>query len=273
MTAANAANVAIYSINPRGLEVGRSNFRTGLLATIAHGTGGESLVTNSPGVAFRRAVTQSSASYLLGYEPSPLQNDGKFHKIEVKVKGSGLQVRARNGYHAPDDAAIASTREANKKAELPAPIDAAFTALVRVPRPNAEEQPGEVATVLVPETPSPALSVAAPALWVVRTPADLKRIHSDPPPAAYPGREFSRNERILMRFVVEGQLAADRFRVRWPDRPQRQAPHRPALHAHAGGLAARPAAAIDRARRIPDRGRRGSRGTAFDRVCPDQNSG
>ena len=208
MTAANAANVAIYSINPRGLEVGRSNFRTGLLASIAHGTGGESLVTNSPGVAFRRAVTQSSASYLLGYEPSPLQNDGKFHKIEVKVKGSGLQVRARNGYHAPDAAQIASTREANKKAELPAPIDAAFTALVRVPRPTTEEQPGEVATVLVPETPSAALSVAAPALWVVRTPADLKRIHSDPPPAAYPGREFSRNERILMRFAVEGQLAS-----------------------------------------------------------------
>ena len=42
----------------------------------------------------------------------------------------------------------------------------------------------------------------------VRTPADLKRIHSDPPPAAYPGREFSRNERILMRFVIEGQLAS-----------------------------------------------------------------
>ena len=208
MRAANAANVAVYSINPRGLEVGRSNFRTGLMATIAHGTGGESFVTNSPSIAFRRAVTQSSASYLLGYEPSPLQNDGKFHKIEVKVKGSGLQVRARNGYHAPDDAVIASTREANKKAELPAPIEAAFTSLVRVPRPNAEEQPGEVATILVPETPSPALSVAAPALWVVRTPADLKLVHSETPPAAYGGREFSKKERILMRIVVEGQLAA-----------------------------------------------------------------
>jgi hypothetical protein len=65
-----------------------------------------------------------------------------------------------------------------------------------------------VATVLVPGTPSPALSVAAPALWVVRTPADLKRVHSDTPPAAYQGREFSRSERILMRIVVEGQRAA-----------------------------------------------------------------
>lgn len=208
MREANAANVAIYSINPRGLEVGRSNFRSGLMASIAHGTGGESLVTNSPAIAFRRAVTQSSASYLLGYEPSPLRNDGAFHKIEVKVKGSGLQIRARNGYHAPDAAQIAAAREADKKAELPAPIDAAFTGLVRVPRPNSEQQPAEVPTVLVPETPSPALSVAAPALWVVRTPADLKRVHSDTPPASYAGREFSRSERILMRIVVEGQLAA-----------------------------------------------------------------
>jgi hypothetical protein len=205
---ANAANVAIYSINPRGLEVGRSSFRTGLLASIAHETGGESIATNSPAVAFRRAVTQSSASYLLGYEPSPLRHDGQFHKIDVKVKGSGLQVRARDGYHAPDAAQILAAREATRKAELPAPIEAAFTSLVRVPRPDSEAQPGEVATVLVPGTPSPALSVAAPALWVVRTPADLKRVHSDTPPAAYQGREFSRSERILMRIVVEGQRAA-----------------------------------------------------------------
>ena len=209
MRDANAANVAIYSINPRGLEVGRSSFRSGLLATIAHGTGGESLVTNSLAVAFRRAVTQSSASYLLGYEPSPLRHDGQFHKIEVKVKGNGLQVRARNGYHAPDNAQIVATREAARKAALPAPIEAAFTSLVRVPRPDSEQQPDEVATVLVPETPSPALSVTAPALWVVRTPADLKLVHSDPPPAAYPGREFTRSERILMRIALEGQLAAN----------------------------------------------------------------
>ena len=33
--AANAANVAIYSINPVGLQVNGSNFRAGLLASIA----------------------------------------------------------------------------------------------------------------------------------------------------------------------------------------------------------------------------------------------
>lgn len=207
MREANAANVAVYAINPRGLEVGRSNFRNGLMASIARGTGGESFVTNSPAIAFRRAVTQSSASYLLGYEPSPLRHDGQFHKIEVKVKGSGLQVRARNGYHAPDAAEIVAAREATKKAELPAPIERAFAGLVRVPRPDSEAQPGEVRTVLVPEAPSPALSVAAPSLWVVRTASDLKRAQSDMPPPPYAGREFSRTDRILMRIVVEGQLA------------------------------------------------------------------
>jgi VWFA-related protein len=207
MQAAAAANVAIYSINPQGLEVNRSNFRTGLLASIAHESGGESFVSNSPAQALGRAATQSSAVYLLGYEPSPLRNDGKFHEIEVKIKGGGVEVLARKGYYAPDAADKKAARDKAKEAELPPPVEAAFTGLVRLERPDSEDHPEEVPTILVPDTPSPALSVPAPALWLIKTPTDLKAARGDAPPPPYQGREFARTDRILMRIAVDGELA------------------------------------------------------------------
>jgi VWFA-related protein len=206
--AANAENVSIYSINPQGLEVGRSNFRAGLLASVAYGTGGESFVSNSPAVAFRRAVSQGSAAYLIGYSPSPLRQDGAFHKIEVKVKGSGLQVRARAGYLAPDVAQKEAAHVAAKEAELPPPIDAAFKELARLGRPEDEGNRGEVRTILEPEAGSPRLSIVPPGVWLIRRPADLNAARSERPPAPESSREFARTDRVLMRIAIEGQDAA-----------------------------------------------------------------
>ncbi len=42
-------------------------------------------------------VRDASAYYLLGYA-SPAPFDGKFHKIKVRVKKDGYEVRARSGY-------------------------------------------------------------------------------------------------------------------------------------------------------------------------------
>lgn len=207
--AANAENVAIYSINPIGLQVNRSNFRNGLLASIAYGTGGESFVSNSPALALQRALTQSSASYLLGYSPSPLRHDGKFHEIEVKVKRGGLQVRARKGYVAPDATQMAAARQAAADAVLPTPIEAAFTELVRLTRPGVEGQPLAVRTILEPETPSPALAVLEPTVWLIKTPADLKAVQSGTPPPPHAGREFVRTDRIVLRIPVTGEDAPD----------------------------------------------------------------
>jgi VWFA-related protein len=207
MHAANAENVTLYSINPQGLEVNRSNFRAGLLASIASETGGESFVSNSPAVAFRRAVTQAGAAYLLGYSPSPLRQDGKFHKIEVKVKGSGLQVRARNGYLAPDVAQKAAARAAAAEAVLPGPIEQAFSQLARLGRDETIEEP-EPRTILVPESRSAALAVRSPDLWLIRTPSDMQSARGDTPPPAHTGREFGRNQRILARILIEGERAA-----------------------------------------------------------------
>jgi VWFA-related protein len=207
MEAANAENVSLYSINPQGLQVNQSNFRGGLLASIAYATGGESFVSNSPAVAFRRAVTQGGATYLLGYAPSPLRQDGAFHKIEVKVKGSGFQVRARNGYLAPDVSQKEKARAAAAEAVLPTPIEQALGQLSRLGRDEVLDGP-EIRTILVPEPPAADLSVRAPDVWLIQKPADLKAALSDAPPPADSRRDFFRTERILMRVLVEGQGAS-----------------------------------------------------------------
>jgi VWFA-related protein len=206
---ANAENVSVYSINPQGLQVSGSNFRAGLLASIAHGTGGESFVSNSPAVAFGRAVSQSSAAYLLGYSPSPLHQDGSYHKIDVKVKGSGLQVRARDGYLAPDATQKEAARAATKEAELPTPIESAFEELTRLGRPQDEGDRGDVKTIVVPEDPSPELALIPPDVWLIRRPADLKAVKESSPPAPETAREFTRMDRLMLKIVLQGERSAN----------------------------------------------------------------
>ncbi len=55
--------------------------------------------------AMKQIITDSSAYYLLGYNSTRTVPDGKFHKIEVKVKRPGVQLRYRKGYLAwrPED--------------------------------------------------------------------------------------------------------------------------------------------------------------------------
>jgi VWFA-related protein len=47
-----------------------------------------------------RAARESESYYLLGYEPTWSEADGRFHTIEVEVSRPGVKVRARRGYHA-----------------------------------------------------------------------------------------------------------------------------------------------------------------------------
>jgi hypothetical protein len=53
------------------------------------------------GSAFRRIVDANSRYYVLGYYPPTQVRDGRFHRIEVRVKRPGLRVSARRGYAAP----------------------------------------------------------------------------------------------------------------------------------------------------------------------------
>ena len=108
---ANAHNTTIYSLDPRGLDM---NIRpSDILHALADQTGGRQFSNNYPGAALKEVVRNSSAFYLLGYASSKNPADGKFHKIAVRVKRSGVEVKSRTGYFAPSGAQM---EEAAKKA-------------------------------------------------------------------------------------------------------------------------------------------------------------
>ena len=124
---ANNNNTAIYTLDPAGLTGGSSD----ILRTIAENTGAEAFVnTNTPEKALRQVVREASAFYLLGYSSSRNPQDGKFHKIGVKVKRSGIDVRARRGYWAPNATEIERARtELAAAAAIPADVTSAMAVL------------------------------------------------------------------------------------------------------------------------------------------------
>ena len=74
----------------------------GSLRELAEQTGGiASVNTNSLVSAFERIVEANRRYYVLGYYPPNHPRDGRFHKIEVRVKRPGVKVQARRGYAAP----------------------------------------------------------------------------------------------------------------------------------------------------------------------------
>ena len=125
IAAATRGNVVIYAVDPRGLATGTEDLvavgstlpDSGLgpesiageqrraqdsLRVLAASTGGFAAVNrNDVDAAFGRLVTENSSYYLLGYYPLNDRRNGRFRKIEVRVKRPGLQVRARSGYYEP----------------------------------------------------------------------------------------------------------------------------------------------------------------------------
>jgi VWFA-related protein len=74
----------------------------GSLRELAEQTGGiASVNTNSLTSTFERIIEANSRYYVLGYYPPTHPRDGRFHRIEVRVKRPGLRVQARRGYASP----------------------------------------------------------------------------------------------------------------------------------------------------------------------------
>ena len=111
----------------------------GSLRTLAEETGGiASVNSNSLSTAFERIVQANSRYYVLGYYPPTHARDGKFHKIDVRVKGRpGLKVLARRGYASPRGR---SAEERKRDEETRRTRDAK--------RPNADTTSPELRTVL-----------------------------------------------------------------------------------------------------------------------------
>jgi VWFA-related protein len=146
---ANDNNTAIYTVDPRGLQAGGAGLAGGvspLLAALADSTGAEAIVSNDFNAALRRVVLTASSFYLLGYSPKDSQLDGKFREIKVRVKQSGVEVRARNGYWAPRGADIDRARAIALAATLPSPIAKAFKELT----PDNSRRPAEFWIGLAP---------------------------------------------------------------------------------------------------------------------------
>jgi VWFA-related protein len=139
---ANKNNVSLYTVDPRGLAVSEFDASDGSVAlgtdrqflnstidtlrTLAVETDGRAIVNrNDVAGGMKQIVRDVSAYYLIGYNSSQAPADGKFHEIKVRVKRSGVQVRARKGYWAltAEEKAM-STR--SPKAPIPTAVTAAL---------------------------------------------------------------------------------------------------------------------------------------------------
>ena len=103
MRAAARNNVAIYPIDPVGVstELGQDELnRMAGLRSVAEDTGGLAVVnTNNFAGGFAAVIQDLSVYYMLGYTPDREYREGSFHPITVRVKRSGVVVRARRGYY------------------------------------------------------------------------------------------------------------------------------------------------------------------------------
>jgi VWFA-related protein len=140
ISAAARANVSFFAVDPRGLvgftsETIELNYGAdpnlgfdakGLLAdmylsqdslrTLAEETGGYAAVNwNNVDAALNRIVRANSTYYVLGYYPAATAKDGRFHKIEVRVKRPGLRVVARKGYVSPRPLSPSDRAEQERK--------------------------------------------------------------------------------------------------------------------------------------------------------------
>jgi len=120
--AATLNDVTIYTVDPRGMlaNAGRGDILTSdetimqgiedarmvqSMRDVAALTGGTAIVnTNNIAAGLQRMVVENSSYYILAFTPTPLPRDGKLHKLDVRVKQKGLNVKSRRGYIAASSA-------------------------------------------------------------------------------------------------------------------------------------------------------------------------
>lgn len=158
---AQRANVSIYPITPSGLAVSDSSIsrplvlanpnasrlqsdyerlrgRIETLQNLAENTDGIAVVnTNDLNAGLTRIVNDVSAYYLLGYYSTNSTMDGRYRRIEVKLRNRELEVRARRGYMAPAAGESTAAGVSAAPVGLSGEAEAALAALGRL-RPDAE---------------------------------------------------------------------------------------------------------------------------------------
>ena len=104
MLTAQRNNVAVYTVDPCGLELdaGCNRASRQSLRTIAEATGGFAVTnTNAPEAGIERMLEENGSYYLVGYTSPAAAHDGKHHRIAVRTRVANVEIRAREGYDAP----------------------------------------------------------------------------------------------------------------------------------------------------------------------------
>jgi VWFA-related protein len=155
--ALNNASLAVYPVDARGLlapgmlnsastslvsqmsqtqqlSVGQQSisFRempvdsTLTMEALAHGTGGRAYYNNNDIFgSIRQAINDSQVTYTIGYYPSGIKWDGKYHNIKVEVQRPGVKIQSRKGYFAlPEPKLTPQVRQAVIAEVARNPLDA-----------------------------------------------------------------------------------------------------------------------------------------------------
>ena len=131
INAAVRANLAIYSVDTRGLQAisplgdastgslrgtgaynggalmnnMNQNFATQeVMATLSSDTGGKAFFdSNDFAPAFAQMQRDTSAYYAIGFHSTNPARDGKYRKLTIKINRPGIKLEYRPGYYAPSD--------------------------------------------------------------------------------------------------------------------------------------------------------------------------
>ncbi len=131
INAAVRANLAVYSVDTRGLQPvsplgdastgslrGTGAYNGGALqnnmsqnfdtqevmATLSSDTGGKAFFdSNDFAPAFAQVQRDTSAYYAIGYHSMNLARDGKYRRLTIKINRPGIKLEYRPGYYAPSD--------------------------------------------------------------------------------------------------------------------------------------------------------------------------
>jgi VWFA-related protein len=137
----NDASISVYPVDARGLLVffpgadiskiaGVSAYNKALfdssrdtMVGFADMTGGKAFYNrNDLDTAFQKAADDSASYYMLGYYLDKNAKPG-WHKLHVKLKNGGKEVRARNGFFVMPESTQAETKKMDLRLALVSPLD------------------------------------------------------------------------------------------------------------------------------------------------------
>jgi VWFA-related protein len=221
MAAATRSNLAIYPIHPGGVAADVSLGTLGAFRALGDITGGFAVInSNSFTDAFERIVRDNSTYYMLAFNSAYLKDDGKYVRVQVRVKRPGLTARTRAGYVAPTR--LQRQAEALARSKEPAAATTAVaTALasplatrgvpIRVLAAPFKGRDKNATVAMAMEVDASALRLEED-LGVYRGQVDVRYLATDAKRNVYP--EVAREALVEVRRDSPGRVPLDRIRVR-----------------------------------------------------------